>query len=864
MFVKLYSKDLIVQYQYHNLMMGLFQWPESKFLQDVVKETLNKLNCTLLYIAKYPVGLESRIQDLYMLLDTKSDDVRMIGICGIGGIGKTTIAKAVYNLIADQFESCTFLANIREQSKQKLGLIHLQEALLYEALGCDNVKLGSTDKGINVIRNKLRNKRVFLVLDDVDQTEQLEALAGGHDWFGSGSRIVFTTRDDHLLVSHGVQYTYKVKELSNEDSLRLFSSHAFRNPCPPKGYEEFISFVLNYAKGLPLALMVLGSFLCGRRISEWKSALDKLRRIPDKRIYEVLKISFDGLEDNEQSIFLDVACFFKGENKDHVVNVLDGCDFYADNGIRILVDKCLVTIEYNKLWMHDLLQEMGWEIVRQESPRFPGQRSRLCFEEDVAHVLSENMGTHNIEGIKLDLPEANEICISAEAFSEMRRLRILMIHDAHLSGKLEYLPNELRLLKWSGYPCACLPSNFHPKKLVALILWHGRIEYLWKDFKVFNNLKIVDLSFCKFLVEIPDFSGIPNVETLDLNHCTSLVEVHESVGMLQKLATLSLLSCSSLQRLPPNIKLKSLSNLFLADCSKLEAFPNILEKMKYIEGIHLEKAAIRDLPLSISNLIGLKTLNLGFCKNLEVLPCSIGELQHLQLLNLMGCSKLREIPKLPSNLLYLCADDCKSLESYSQLSEFIMLNAETPLRLVLSFANCQNLVENQSNDAVKFSSSEGSMVDIKLPGSEVPECFDFHGAEGSVALQIASSLYGKPATWFFYAVFGPEDSGEATGKFSCGVVVSINHEKTIVFERCFNSLESDHIWIMSFCPGPLTWILNGKPWTRFDVSFLITAVSTKVAATKVMLKKCGFHHKYKRDSNLNDSPLVRKYAKRSR
>jgi predicted ATPase len=135
---------------------------------------------TYLNVAKYPVGIESRVQDINVLLSIGMNDIRMVGIFGVGGIGKTTIAKAIYNLIAYQFEDSCFLANVRETSKQECGLVQLQETLLSEILGDSSLKVGNVDRGINVIKERLCCKRVLLVLDDVDQLIQLETLSGEH------------------------------------------------------------------------------------------------------------------------------------------------------------------------------------------------------------------------------------------------------------------------------------------------------------------------------------------------------------------------------------------------------------------------------------------------------------------------------------------------------------------------------------------------------------------------------------------------------------------------------------------------------------------------------------------------------------
>ncbi|KAK9217674.1 hypothetical protein WN943_006302 [Citrus x changshan-huyou] len=186
-------------------------------------------------------------------------------------------------------------------------MVPLQEQLLSEVLMERNLIIWDVHKGINLIRWRLCGKRVLVVLDDVDQLEQLQALAGNHDWFGFGSRIIITSRDEHVLKSHGVTNIYKVRGLDYVEALQLFHLKVSKGKQPTDDRVELSKYVVNYAGGLPLAIEVLGSFLCRRSVEEWKSALNRLQEAPNEKVLKVLRISYDGLDRRDKEIFLDIA-----------------------------------------------------------------------------------------------------------------------------------------------------------------------------------------------------------------------------------------------------------------------------------------------------------------------------------------------------------------------------------------------------------------------------------------------------------------------------------------------------------------------------------------------------------------------------
>ncbi|XP_057445744.1 disease resistance protein RPV1-like isoform X2 [Lotus japonicus] len=584
---------------------------EHEFIGKIVSEVSRNINRVALPIADYPVGLDSQVREVISLLDVGSDDkVHIIGIHGIGGIGKTTLALAVYNLVADQFEGLCFLENVRESSN-KHGLLHVQKTLLFAVLGEKEIEITSVKQGISIIKHRLQQKKVLLILDDVAEEEHLKQVVGSPSWFGLGSRVIITTRNKHLLECYKVERTHEVEELNKKASFQLLRWKAFKNEEVRPGYADLLNRAVAYASGLPLALEVIGSNLCGKSVQQWKSALEHYERILDKKIQKILEVSFYALEEKEQCVFLDIACCLKGYKFDEVISILNAhhgqCIIYQ---IGVLVDKSLIKINwYDQVTLHDLMERMGKEIVRQESPGEPGGCSRLWSKKDIFEVLEENTGTNKIEMIHLDYASIEVVDWEGEAFKEMKKLKTLIIRKNNFSKGPKYLPNSLRVLEWWKYPLQHLPSDFHPNKLSICKLPGSSfmsLEFLCLSKKLVT-MKVLNLNNCRYLTQIPNLSNLPNLEELSFEFCGNLITIDHLDWSLDKLKILSATACSQLRSFPP-LKLPSLEKLKLSSCSSLESFPEILENMEKITELDLDKTNMTRFPSSFRNLAGLKKL----------------------------------------------------------------------------------------------------------------------------------------------------------------------------------------------------------------------------------------------------------------
>ncbi|CAN1245252.1 Disease resistance protein L6 [Linum grandiflorum] len=746
------------------------------------------------------VGIDFHVQEVMRLLNNiESGDGKIVGIQGIGGMGKTTIAKAVFDKICANFDRCCFLENIRDLLSKSDGITSLQNKLISSILRVD-FQVKDASEGVKTIRERVCKYKVLVVLDDVDDTFEFGQILGKLGNFSLESRFVITTRDKRVLEVLPEFKFYEPKEMSHDHSLQLFSIHAFGMHYPPEGYAALCDEFVKVSANLPLALKVIGSLVFRRDRQFWEEKLMQLRDVPGTvdKVEQRLKISYNELTCNEKQIFLDIACFFIGQDKALPVHMWSDCKFYPESAIRTLILRSLIKLDgTNRLWMHDLLRDLGRGIVIEEDVEYPSKRSRIWTNDDAIRMLKNKEGTDRVEMLRVDSERFHFVKLRKKCFERLSRLRYLDIHCPKMSldGDFSGILPHMRWIKLSR--CYSTPSNLNLKNVVILELHGWDVTDIWggwNSIKVCGNLESIDLTLCRWMRGKLNISPFRNLEVVMLQeteialtgdigklqklkeirtNCDELPEIPGDIWQLQKLKTLRMVKCickGSLLLDPDGILPSSLTCLIVDWSEGLTRLPNLgnlsnlmelrlfqfsaseihgLENLRALEALEISGSVSLDHNLhGLENLVHLKELILKSCRLKGRLP-NLSKLIKLHKLVIVHCPLLSEIQglgELKRSLLHLevsCCDKLAHIDGLESLEALESLTLEsTSLKRLSILSSLANLETLDVSGCIRLVDIQGlDRLGSSLKVLDVSECIKLVRVNGLEKLESLEELY---------------------------------------------------------------------------------------------------------------------------
>lgn len=605
------------------------------------------------------------------------EKISVISIVGLGGSGKTTLAKYICqdNKIMEHFESTWWIHVSKESDVEKLI------GKLFESVANEKSELHTLQHMSRIISERLSETKFLLVFDDVWNGDQ-------HEWEqfeqhfnrgAPGSKILLTTRDGKVAEVVKSAEIFNLAFLSDGDSWKLCQqSSGWAEEGLDSEFIEVGKEIVKKCAGVPIAIKSLGGVLRNKRhIREWRALRDSdlLNDLDIKdRVLGSLRLSYFHLSDNLKQCFLLCSIFPKGYfiYKDDLISLWTAHGFvnpriggqlpedvgsdYFDSLLKVSFLQDLVEDQHTGQLlcnMHDLVHDLTRQILQNE----------------IILTSTKNTNDHSPRCIYLSLTSCTDK-VDSKLFSKVRSLyasgdtfatnkpirkscsvRSAILEDINdtsiplLIPKFEYLA----YLRISGANCREIPEAITGCwNLQALyIIYCFKLAMLPESIGNLKRLKILELSWVVALVSLPQSIGdCQSLESLHLIKCGQLREIPESIAKNEMLRVLNIVNCSYLCQLPSESLgiLRNLRAINLTGCVSLEDLPSSFA----CDELHTLKLTgltrLRVLPQCITLLSNLEHLDLGYCNELVELPEGIGNLKRLEVLNIEGCRSLWGMP----------------------------------------------------------------------------------------------------------------------------------------------------------------------------------------------------------------------------
>ncbi|XP_039173294.1 TMV resistance protein N-like [Eucalyptus grandis] len=595
--VKLWAKALVEAGKVKGWELSSYK-SEEELITAIVGEILFKLMIEHNYVSEdlstgdnpmlsdrtseLEVRQESKIMEL---LELEVKDVRIVGIHGRDGIGKTTLAKIVYDQISLLFDARSFLAEIEVTTQQPGGVQYLQTKLIFDILKRE-YEVASAFKGVRFLKEILRNMKVLLVLDDVERLSILKQFIGAKlDWFGSGSRIIVTSKEKSVLqgfVDRGVAHTYDVSPMDDNRAFNFFWQYAAIGKSDElRSYVKIAIEIVKAAKGLPLLLKIFGSFLHDKGLEEWIKFEDLIQQFHED-YQKILSRIYEALNQKQKQMYLDIARCTRDVDCRIASYMWHHYDRPHDE-IEVLRRTSLIQMEENKIGMHGMLR---------------------CLPAIAQDTNKGKKGTDH-----LNTEEAG--------FEILRNTTFLSLGRTNVGAQFADVLLNVRWLHWQGCPRDAISIHLEKNEnLVILDLSWSKVTESWGD----GALESLESYRLCGLISHPRFSCCPNLEILILERCSRLVHLDPSINDLKLLVTLNLKFCSELNMLPME-----------------------MDGMNALRELLIDGTSVRELPTSIGKLFRLEIISATNCFSLVCVPGSVCELKALRVLALDDAKLLNSL-----------------------------------------------------------------------------------------------------------------------------------------------------------------------------------------------------------------------------
>ncbi|CAN1751421.1 Disease resistance protein L6 [Linum perenne] len=711
-------------------------------MDEVRTKVLSHLMKSYKLVTDELVGIDSHVQHVTRLLNSDSGGVKIVGIHGMGSMGKTTITKAGYNEIYSQFDRFCFVEDVREFLSQSNGIVALQSEIISGILRTD-YKVKNASEGLHVIKDRVCKHKVLVVLDDVNNLFEFDKILGKLDNFSPESRFIVTTRDKGLNDEN---------EFWMHDHIRDLGRAIVREEDNQRPWKR-------------------------SRIWSSEDALDILKSGEESDWVEVLRVHMKGTENLE----------------------LTDKEFKKLTGLRYL------EVSYGSLIgdFKGVLPNLRWLRLHGciLTPSDLNMKKLVILEMRLCPVMKDDWrgwsGTKvasNLKAIQL------QFCLDIRTAPDLSRCRNLEWIDlegcSEMSGKFHIgnLLKNLKLLRFSGTKITKLTGDIGA--LQNLQVFHAgntKITKLTGDIGTLQNLQVLDAgnlmgkSFSPEIMNLPtslnqlslsssirvlNLSELKDLEELCFDYCDKLQYLGGlwKLSKLRKLELNYLSSCNSLL-----VEGEEGSTLNSLEISGLEILPNFanlnnltkLSLFKFqvpeIQGlgdlIMLETLEIYDAQNLINldgleNLSHLETLKLKHCRVLEKLPISLANLTKLQELSIKKCTQLAEVMSLGrmDALRSLSMRNCTSITKFPDLSvltnlKTLKISGCTGLTEIIGIGSLKLLTELNMSDC----SSVGELLDLSclrnIVSLDISKCNQLKEVRGIESLELLEQLVMSNCSW---------------------------------------------------------------------------------------------------------------------